>query len=50
MVGIKKSTPFRIASLDFRTEEYEITESISIEIPRENKQKLRINNLYIPPI
>ena len=50
MVGIKKNIPFRIASLDFRTEEDEITESISIEIPRKNKQKLRINNLYIPPI
>ena len=50
IVGIKKGIPFREASLDLRGDEDEITESFTIEIPTKNNQKIRLTNVYIPPI
>jgi len=50
LVGVREQIPFREATLDLRGEEDEITESITIEIPRNGAQKLRLTNVYIPPI
>ena len=50
LIGIKDNIPFREAKIDLRDKEDEITESLSIEIPTKDKQKLRLTNLYIPPI
>jgi ribonuclease HI len=50
LVGIRKGTPYREARIDLRGDGDEITESYTIEIPRKNNQKLRLTNIYIPPI
>ena len=50
LIDIKDNIPFREAKIDLRDKEDEITESLSIEIPTKDKQKLRLTNLYIPPI
>ena len=48
LIGVREKIPFREAKLDLRGEEDEITESLTIEIPRSEEQKLRITNVYIP--
>ena len=50
LIGIKKGIPFRVANIDLRGREDGITESLSIEIPLRNGQKIRFTNVYIPPI
>ena len=50
LIGVKENIPFRQAKIDLRGEGDEITESVTIEIPRSDGQKLRITNVYIPPI
>ena len=50
LIGIKRHIPFRKAKIDIRSNNDEITESLSIEIPLKDKQKLRLTNIYIPPI
>jgi len=50
LIGIKKGIPFRVANIDLRGREDGITESLSIEVPLRNGQKIRFTNLYIPPI
>jgi len=50
ITGIKNNIPFREANIDLRSKDDEITESLTIEIPTKVKQKLRLTNIYIPPI
>ena len=50
ITGIKDNIPFREANIDLRSKDDEITESLTIEIPTKDKQKLRLTNIYIPPI
>ena len=50
LIGVKEKTPFRQAKIDLRGGGDEITESLTIEIPRSDGQKLRVTNVYIPPI
>ena len=49
LIGIKDNIPFREAKIDLRDKEDKITESLSVEIPTKDKQKLRLTNLYIHP-
>ena len=48
ITGIKDNIPFREANIDLKDDE--ITESLTIKIPTKDKQKLRLTNIYIPPI
>ena len=50
LIGIKENVPFRRVKLDIDVFEDNITESMTVEIPTKDKQKLRITNVYIPPI
>ena len=50
LIGIKENIPFREANIEIRGVEDNITESMTVEIPTKDKQKLRITNIYIPPI
>ena len=50
LTGVKEKFAVREAKLDMKGEEDEITESLTIEIQRGDGQKLRITNVYIPPI
>ena len=50
LIGIKDNIPFRETKIDLLDKDDEITESLSIEIPTKDKQKLRLTNLYITPI
>ena len=50
ITGIKEGIAFRQARLDIAGNEDEITEWITIEIPTVEKKKLRLTNIYIPPI
>ena len=49
LIGIKESIPYRISRTEFAGEKDEISEWMSVEIPVKGKQKLRLNNIYIPP-
>ena len=50
LIGIKENVPFRQVKIDINVFEDNITESMTVEIPTKDKQKLRITNVYIPPI
>ena len=50
LIGIKDRIPYSELRLNLRTEDDEITEALTIEIPTKNKKKIRITNVYIPPI
>ena len=50
LIGIKETTPYREIYNDLRGPDDEITEWITVEIPTSNSQKIRITNMYIPPI
>ena len=50
LVGVKDTIPYRISRSEFANENDEVSEWNSIEIPIKGGQKLRLNNIYIPPV
>ena len=50
IMGIKDNIPFRRAHIQVTEVGDTTTESITIEIPTQGNQKLRITNIYVPPI
>ena len=51
ITGIKKSIAYkRMDMLSVRGAKDKITESLIVEIPTKDKQKLRITNMYVPPV
>ena len=50
IIGIRDCIPFKMAHIDLRGEGDSITESMTIEIPTTKGQKLRLTNVYIPPV
>ena len=50
IIGVKENIPFRKTTIDIRTKDDKITEALSVKIPTSNNQKLRITNIYSPPI
>ena len=50
MVGVKDTIPFRQSRTDLVTDEDEVSEWISVEIPTKANKKIRLTNLYIPPV
>ena len=49
-MGIKEEIPYKVVQKEFRGSEDNITEGMTLVIPLRNNQKLRITNMYIPPI
>jgi len=50
IIGVKKDIPYRVSRTDFAGQDDEVSEWMSIEIPTKGNQKLRLNNIYIPPV
>ena len=50
LIGIRDNIPFKQINLNIRGIRDRITEWITIEIPTHNGQKLRITNVYVPPV
>ena len=50
LMGIKEEIPYKVVQKEFGGPEDDITEGMTVEIPLRNNQKLRITNMYIPPI
>ena len=50
LIGIRDTIPYRTSRSEFAGGKDEISEWMSIEIPIKGGQKLRFNNIYIPPI
>jgi len=50
ITGIRKSIPFRVSRTEFAGKEDDISEWLSVEIPLKDNQKLRLTNVYIPPV
>ena len=50
ITGIKDDTPFRKVRLNIKDVEDNNTESITIEVPTHDGRKIRITNIYVPPI
>ena len=50
LTGIKDDIPFRRVHLDIKVREDKITESITIEVPTHDGRKIRVTNVYVPPI
>ena len=50
LMGKKEDIPYKVVQKEFGGPKDNITEGMTIEIPLRNNQKLRITNMYIPPI
>jgi len=50
LIGIRDTIPYRTSRSEFAGGKDEISEWMSIKIPIKGGQKLRFNNIYIPPI
>ena len=50
LTGIKDDVPFRRVKMNLKVIEDTITESITIEVPTHDGRKIRVTNVYIPPI
>jgi len=48
--GIKRNIPYKRHDGEIRGPKDTITEWISIEVPTTDKKKVRITNVYVPPI
>lgn len=50
LVGVKDTIPFKLVNIEIRPANDKISEWMSIEIPTKGNQKIRITNIYVPPI
>ena len=50
MIGVRDTLAYRLTDLEIKTKEDDLTEHIKLEIPLEKDQKLRIINIYVPPV
>ena len=50
MIGIRNTIPYREIKLNIKEDDDDITEAMTIEIQIKNKRKIRITNVYIPPV
>ena len=50
MIGVRDTIPFKQSRFEIRGKRDKITEWDTIEIPTHNGQKLRITNVYVPPV
>ena len=50
MIEIRDTLSYRLTGLEVKVEEDNLTESITVENPIEHGEKLRITNMYVPPL
>ena len=50
MIGVKDNIPISEIKNNLRGDQDKITEWMTIEIPTESKNNIRITNMYITPI
>ena len=50
LIGVRDTIPFKQSRFEIRGKRDKITEWDTIEIPTHNGQKLRITNVYVPPV
>jgi len=50
LMGVRNKIPFHPSELNITTDSDTITEAQTIEIPLANSEKIRLTNIYVPPV
>ena len=50
MLGIRDTIPFKHTKFEIRGLRDNLTEWITVEVPTHNGKKVRITNVYVPPV